>query len=162
MDKLKIRRYKASDNSVVWELHRLGLAEIGVEPSLDNPLDQDLSDIENIYLKEGDFIVGELDGSVVAMGAFKSVSEEVAELKRMRVNPKFQRQGFGQQILDELEKRAKEKGFNKMILDTNDKWFKAKNFYKKNGYIETGRTTFIEKGYNVERSDAIFYEKKLI
>ena len=61
MDKLKIRRYRPSDNPVVWELHRLGLAEIGVKPTPDNPLDQDLKDIENVYLKGGDFIVGEFE-----------------------------------------------------------------------------------------------------
>lgn len=49
---LKIRRYKSSDNPVVWELHRLGLAEIGVKPTPDNPLDKDLNDIENIYLRD--------------------------------------------------------------------------------------------------------------
>ncbi len=113
MQKLKIRRYKASDNSVVWELHGLGLLEIGVKPTPDNPLDQDLYDIESIYLKDGDFIVGELDGKVVAMVAFKKIDDKTAELKRMRVHPDYQRQGFGQQILEELETRAKQMGYKK-------------------------------------------------
>lgn len=152
---LKIRRYKSSDNQVVWQLHRLGLAEIGVKPSSDNPLDQDLSDIENVYLKHGDFILGEIDGKVVAMGAFKKIDQETAELKRMRVHPDFQRRGFGYEILKELEKRAKEMGYKKMILDSAKDWYKAQNFYHKNGYeeISSGK---VKGDYN-----AIFYEKYL-
>ena len=31
MDKLKIRRYEDKDNSIVWELHWLGLEELGIK-----------------------------------------------------------------------------------------------------------------------------------
>ena len=154
MDKLKIRRYKASDNPIVWELHWLGLSELGIEP-IPGPLDHDFNNIEEIYLKNGDFLVGEIDGKVIAMGAFKKINEEVAELKRMRVHPDFQGRGFGQAILEELEKRVRKLGFKRMILDTSKGWFKAQKLYKKNGYIEIGRNNLSAR-YN-----AIFYEKQL-
>lgn len=153
---LKIRRYKAEDNPVVWELHKLGLAEIGGVPTPNNPLDQDLKDIENVYLKAGDYVVGEYDGKVVAMGAFKKIDDTRVELKRMRVHPDYQRRGFGQEIIEELEKRAKDMGYKKMILDSHPKWTKAQNFYKKNGYRETGR------GMLGGKYPAIFYEKELV
>ena len=107
-------------------------------------------------LKDGDFIVGEIDGKVVASGALKKVRNGIAELKRMRVHPDFQSRGFGQAILDELEKRAKRLGFKKIVLDTSKGWIKAQKFYKKNGYIEIGRNK-LNKRYN-----AIFYEKELV
>lgn len=90
----------------------LGLGQHGVKP-IPGPWDKDLNDIENIYLKGGDFIVGELEGKVIAMGAFKRKDEEAAEIKRMRVHPDFQGRGFGQAILEELEKRAKKMGYKK-------------------------------------------------
>ncbi len=155
MDKLKIRRYRKEDDSVVWELHKLGLAEIGVKLLRNGLLDKDLRDVEGIYLNGGDFIVGEYQGKVVAMGAFKRNDDAVAELKRMRVHPDFQSRGFGQAILDELEKRARKLGFKKIILDTSKGWIKAQNLYRKNGYIEMGRN-LLNKRYN-----AIFYEKEL-
>jgi uncharacterized protein len=34
------------------------------------------------------------------MGAFKRISEDRAEIKRIRVHPDFQRRGFGQQMLE--------------------------------------------------------------
>lgn len=155
MSKLKIRRYQSSDYDACWQLHWLGLAEIGATPVKGQGWDRDFSDIEGIYLKNGEFLVGELDGKIVAMGAFKKIDDQTAELKRMRVHPGFQRKGFGQQILDELEKKAKEKGFKKMILDTSQKWQKAQNFYRKNGYTEIGRND-LDGRYNV-----IYFEKEL-
>lgn len=37
MQNIKIRRYRTSDNPIVWKLHRLGLAEIGIKPDSVNP-----------------------------------------------------------------------------------------------------------------------------
>lgn len=155
MNKLDIRRYQAKDNAACWQLHWLGLAEIGATPVRNQGWDKDFSDIEGIYLKDGEFLVGELDGKIVAMGAFKKIDETTAELKRMRVHPDFQRKGFGQQILEHLEKRAKEKGFKKMVLDTSERWHKARNFYQKNGYKEKGRNN-LDGRYN-----AVYFEKDL-
>jgi|SRR3989344_3185379 len=156
MDKLKIRRYEAKDNPVVWDLHWLGLTQNGVERTDEvHPWHRDFDNIEEVYFKDGDFIVGEINGQVVASGAFKKVDKEIAEIKRMRVHPDFQHKGFGQEILEELEKRAREKGFKKMKLDTGRKWTSARKFYEKNGYKEAGKHLF-SNGY-----DAILYEKYL-
>lgn len=155
MLKLQIRRYQISDLPVVWELHTLGLAEIGANPSYGSSWDKDLDDIENIYLKEGDFIVGEYQGRVVAMGAFKKISNEIAEVKRIRVHPDYQRRGFGQIIIEELEERAKKLGYKKLVLDSSPKWKKAQKFYRKNGYIE------VKRGLIANKYAAIFYEKEL-
>lgn len=157
MDKLKIRRYKASDNPVVWELHWLGLAELGVKP-IPSPFDQDLYDIENVYLNNGDFIVGEFRGKVIAMGAFRKIKDGMVEIKRMRVHPDYQRKGFGQKILQELEKRAKEMGYKRATLFTDIINTKAINFYKKNGYKEFKKDTLYIRNSVVK---VIYYEKNL-
>lgn len=157
--KLKIRKYKPADNSVVWELHWLGLKQNGVKTNIPGPWEKDLNDIENVYLKDGAFLVGELDGKVIAMGAFRKKNEDTAEMKRMRVNPEFQGKGFGKMILDELEKRARGMGYKRMILDTSQKWTRARNFYKKNGYEEFDRKQMIVRG---EKFSAIYYEKLLV
>lgn len=157
MLELKIRRYIPSDNNRVWELHILGLNQNGItNVGRDDPWARDLNNIEKIYLKEGDFILGEVEGKVVATGAFKKRSEEVAEVKRMRVDPEYQRRGFGQAILKELEKRVIERGYKKMVLDTSENWTKARNLYEKNGYKEIGRKI------RSLRYHAVFYEKDLI
>jgi GNAT superfamily N-acetyltransferase len=150
---LRIRRYKAEDREEVQALHKLALEQVGVYIG-SGRWDSDLDDIEGVYLKGGEFLVGECEGRIVAMGAFRRTSPERAELKRMRVHPDFQKRGFGQKILDALEKKARELGYTTLHLDTAVKQVAAQKLYAKNGYRETGRTVL--GGF-----DAILYEKRL-
>jgi ribosomal protein S18 acetylase RimI-like enzyme len=101
--------------------------------------DADIDDIEGTYLgNRGEFLVGELDGEVVAMGGFRRKTEKMAELKRMRVHPNYQRRGFGQAILTELERRAKSLGYSVFCLDTMSTMLPAQRLYSKNGFMQTG------------------------
>ena len=152
---LKLRRYQATDKPVIWRLHRLAIGEIGLNSRYKYPWEKDLDDIETTYLEGGDFLIGEIMGKIVAMGAFRKINNETAEIKRMRVHPDFQRRGFGRIILEELETRAKKMGYKKMVMDTSEKWIHAQNFYIKNGYKETGRKV-LHKRYHT-----IYYEKDL-
>lgn len=120
------------------------------------PWEEDLKDIEENYLKNGEFLVGEVEEAIVAMGAFRKVTAEVAEIKRMRVHPDFQRRGFAQMILDRLESDAKKAGFKIMSLDTTAKQTAGIELYKKNGYQEIKRDT------QTYPFVMIYYQKKLL
>jgi N-acetylglutamate synthase-like GNAT family acetyltransferase len=99
-------------------LHNAALA--GTGPHLGNgPWDDDLHHIERVYLDAGgEFLVGDIDDHVVAMGALQRKDEAVAALRRMRVDPSCQRRGYGHQVLEALESRATELGYVRMVLDT--------------------------------------------
>lgn len=154
MNELFIRDYKIEDHDEVQKLHEVALKATGAYVSTGNWND-DFKDIEGIYLKTGgEFVVGIVDCKIVAMGAFRKISEDVAEIKRMRVHPDFQRQGFGQKIYNELENRAKTKGFTKLVLDTTPIQAAALKFYAKNGFKETHRT-------NNSGIEMIYFEKRL-
>ena len=155
MTELKIRRYKKSDNKTVWDLHVLGLKQSGTYLG-SGDWDKDLDNIEEIYLKNGQFLIGEINGKIVAMGAFKKISDGLAQVKRIRVLSPYQRRGFGQAILDKLEKTASRMGYKTIRLDTIDRNLAAQKFFEKNGYAKT-KTEMLEK-YNLE---IIYYEKKL-
>lgn len=136
---LEIRRYQASDYDEVWNLHVLGLQHVGAYLG-SGPWDNDLLHIEQAYLSNGgEFLIGTIDERIVAMGAFRKTSDERAEIKRMRVHPDFQRRGYGQIMLDELEQRAKMAGYTILHLDTSVVQVAAQKLYLKNGYRETGR-----------------------
>lgn len=92
---LTIRRYHAKDNKQVKELHVLALKFAQTDFG-HGPWDEDLDYIPEIYLNRGEFLVGEIDGKIVAMGALNKISDEIGEIKRMRVHPDLQRQGIGQ------------------------------------------------------------------
>jgi GNAT superfamily N-acetyltransferase len=151
---LHIRRYEPQDHDEVWDLHNLALWQVGAHAG-NGPYDDDLHDIESVYLNNGgEFLVGLLDSEIVAMGAIRRITHDKAEVKRMRVHPDHQRKGFGQQTLTALEARARELGYTTLALDTAVIQTAAQQLYLKNGYRETGRTVL--SGF-----DAILFEKEL-
>ncbi len=152
---LIIRQYVASDCKAVRTLHDLALGQTGaLLPQ--SALDEDLDNIKKLYLDEnGEFLVGILDGKLVCMGALLRKSNNLAEIKRMRVHPDYQRRGFGREILDALIKRALQIGYSQLCLNTTDKQFAAQKLYEKNGFKETHHSLF-------SGLELIFYEKTLV
>ena len=151
---LTLRRYRDLDLDAVWTLHVLGLEQFGANAG-HGPWDDDLKRIGDVYLSSGgDFLMGELKGRVVAMGGVRPTSATRAELKRMRVHPDFQRRGFGQLILDALERRARDLSFRTLHLDTTVSQIPAQRLYLKNGFQEVGRG-------RLGGLDSILYEKDI-
>lgn len=157
MGNFTICRYEKSDYKQVVELHKHALKDIGAYISGD--WDKDLDDIVGNYVnKKGEFLVGLLDNKIIAMGAFRGISEDIAELKRMRVHPDFQKKGFGQKMLEALEKQGKKYGYKIFQLDTMTKQTAARHLYEKNGYAEIRKETWTIYG---EPSEIVFYQKEL-
>jgi N-acetylglutamate synthase-like GNAT family acetyltransferase len=144
---LQLRQFRAADEAAVHELHEV--AQDGILAPAD------LSAIPDAYLTAGgDFLVGEIDGELVAMGALRRVSSASAEIKRMRVHPRWQGQGFGRELLDRLEARARELGFTTLRLDTTTRQHAARALYEDAGYRMVG--TGQENGFEL-----VYYEKRL-
>jgi GNAT superfamily N-acetyltransferase len=138
---LHIRRYEPGDKRAVRRLHDDALNEVGAHLGT-GPWDEDLDDIEGVYLGSGgEFLVGILEGDVVAMGAIKRDSPDVAEVRRMRVRPGLQGRGYGQAMLDALHRRAAGLGYSTLHLDTTVQQRVARRLYLKNGYREVGRAS---------------------
>ena len=136
---MHIRRYEPGDKHAIRRLHDDALNEVGAHLGT-GPWDDDLDDIEGVYLESGgEFLVGILEGEVVAMGAIKRISPDAAEVKRMRVKPGLQGRGYGQTLLDDLHDRATDLGYTTLHLDTTVQQRAARDLYLKNGYREVGR-----------------------
>ena len=149
-----IREYQVKDHDMVIKLHREALELIGAYKG-DGPWDNDLSRIEKIYDgKNGLFLVAEENGKIIAMGAFRKIGFELAEIKRMRVSPDMQGKGIGKIMYETLEERARELGFKKFHLETSVIQQAAHKLYQKEGFLETARV--IIDGY-----DCILFEKPL-
>ena len=150
----QIRQYQSADKDEVLSLHVLALEEAGVYLG-SGEWDADLQIVEEVYINPGgEFLVGLLNDRIAAMGALKRISEGRAEIKRMRVHPQFQRLGFGQMILDALERIAREKEVKTLILETSTLQVAAQALYEKNGYSKVRRGVLL--GFEI-----VFYEKQL-
>lgn len=154
---LAVRVYKSADKAAVLILHESALRAIDAWVK-SGRWDEDLNCIESTYLQNGTFLVGEINGRIVAMGALRRVSDSVGEIKRMRVDPEFQRKGYGQVILEMLEEKAKQLGYKKIVLDTTIKQTASQLMYVKNGYREVRREHI--KTPNID-TELIYYEKEL-
>jgi len=149
-----LRRYTSADQEAVEYLHVFVIQQTGAYLGR-GPWDDDVYAIEEVYLNnQGEFLIGECDDLVVAMGALKRTSPERAEIKRMRVHPDYQGRGYGQLILDELEARARALGYHTLHLDTSILQIPAQRLYEKNGFHEVGRN-------NYQQLEVILYEKQL-
>jgi GNAT superfamily N-acetyltransferase len=135
----ELRRFEAEDVRAIRELHDLALTEAGAHVGRGS-WDDDLDSIAATYLDSGgEFLVGVRDGRLVAMGALRHITDIVGELKRMRVNPAFQRRGYGRLILARLENRARELGYRELRLDTTIMQTAAQRLYASAGYRQVGR-----------------------
>jgi ribosomal protein S18 acetylase RimI-like enzyme len=137
---VELRRYQSSDAETVWRLHLAGLDQMGANAGV-GPWDDDLRQIEDVYLRRGEFLVGVVGDEIIAMGALRPVGEDVGELKRVRVAESAQGEGIGEMISRALLERARQLGFSRVILDTTALQGPAQRLYKKLGFRETHRST---------------------
>ncbi len=96
------------------------------------------------------------DQIAVGCGAFKFYKEDVAEIKRMYVDPKTRGKGIASKILIELESWAREENYTSCILETGHKYPEAVALYKKNGFAITENY-----GQYIGVADSICFQKDL-
>lgn len=158
-----LRRYTPADQEAVEHLHVFVLQQTGAYLGR-GPWDDDMYAIEEVYLQnQGEFLIGEYGGLLIAMGALKRTASTRAEIKRMRVHPEYQGRGYGQRILNELEVRARALGYQTLHLDTSILQLPAQRLYEKNGFREVGRDTYQQATGNdsYQPLEVILYEKQL-
>ena len=93
--------------------------------------------VEHFAPPEGCFVVALLDDRAMACGGFRYLRPEVAEIKRMYVEPAGRGQGLGRRVLADLERRAAEAGYGQMWLETGTEQPEAIALYSSVGYLPT-------------------------
>ena len=150
-DDLSVRRYRPADRTRVQDLHETAMRDVGAY--IEEEADEDLENVTEAFLERGgEFLVGEVDDRIVAMGAFRPLEDDhhigpfvddlpssAVVLSRMRVDPAYQRRGYGQQLYDELEARARNRGVAEIVLDTMARQTAARGLYESNGFEEVCR-----------------------
>ncbi|WP_300686120.1 GNAT family N-acetyltransferase [Chryseobacterium sp.] len=75
-----------------------------------------------------------IDTIPAACGAFKILSENTVEIKRMYTQPEFRQRGLASKIVKELENWARELNFQKAVLETSKDLKNAISVYGHNGF----------------------------
>jgi len=82
----------------------------------------------------GTFIVGFEDEAPVCCGGLKRLSDDACEIKKMFVVEDARGRGVARELLEELERRARELGFGVARLDTGPRQPRARRMYERAGY----------------------------
>jgi N-acetylglutamate synthase-like GNAT family acetyltransferase len=149
-------------NSIIIEKEDINSAEAG---KLIDELSDELCNItgnsgrssfhnSDIVNQRSIFVVAKKDGKAVGCGAFREISEDTAEIKRMYTRIKSQ--GIGKSILKYLEAKAKEYGYSRIVLETRICNENAVKFYQNNNYRQINNY-----GKYENRLEAICFEKMI-
>ncbi|NHN46858.1 GNAT family N-acetyltransferase [Halostella sp. JP-L12] len=140
MSTLRVREYEPADAEAVWAVHERALRASPIPCVEDAPADDDLRAIAEHYLEPADaaFLVGTVDGEVVATGGYRGTDDETVEIRRMRVDPDHRRNGHARRLLDRLEARAAAEGFERAVLETHEDLTAARALYEDAGYAAVG------------------------
>ncbi len=79
-------------------------------------------------------IIAIIDNKPVGCGAMKEYDNDTIEIKRMFVPIEMRGKGIAVEILNNLEKWAKEMNYSKCVLETGDKMPEAIRLYEKSNY----------------------------
>ena len=135
-------RYRLEFEEAMLALHRSAIEGFNLGMSQQED-EADLKAISQIYLDSGgEFLLGFLGERLVAMGGFKRISNELVELRRMRIATDLQGRGYGTLLLRELEQRALKSGARMVCLDTARRRPLTLEFYRRHGYQETGSSYY--------------------
>lgn len=90
----------------------------------------------NIYARPGGrLFLAQWQGQTLGMGAFRHVSAEVCELKRIFVRPMFRRERVGRKLVMQLIRAARLAGYRRMRLDTLPNMHSAIRMYRAFGFV---------------------------
>ncbi|KAG2782020.1 hypothetical protein JG687_00017094 [Phytophthora cactorum] len=160
---IKVRQYRPEDHAQVTKIYVGGLMAADPNPKyrylweelLRKDLTNDLADIEGSHMAPGgNFLVavGTKDGSskVVGIIGLLRESEDVAEIRRVYVDPNYQRMSVGRKMIAELESWAKKNGVKSVFLTTNANNEKPQAFYAALGYtkVDEGQYLWVDSLYH--------------
>ena len=142
MNTVSFIRYRIEYQEPMLALHRSVLEGFALGMSQQED-EADLMAIEDLYLLDGgEFLLGFLGERLIAMGGFKRLSPDVAELRRMRIDRDLQGRGYGTLLLWELERRAYQSGVRALRLQAAKRRPLTLQFYRKHGYLESGQSVY--------------------
>ncbi len=82
-------------------------------------------------------IIAKEDETVIGIGRLQFNSKNEAQIRYMAIEPEYERQGIGKQIVAALEKQARDKNRTTIILDAREP---AVGFYEELGYLKKEKT----------------------
>lgn len=126
---ITIKKTNNTDPDFIQLINILDL-ELAITDGEDHDFYHQFNGVENIV----HILIAHEDEQAIACGAFKVVSEDLVEIKRMFTLEKARGKGLARSILEQLEVWAGQLGYKACILETGKKQKAALALYNKMGY----------------------------
>jgi putative acetyltransferase len=118
--------------------------------------DAELTQLHEMYAAPmGIILLSTLQENYTGCVAVRNKGEQIAELKRMYVQPAQRGNGVAKELLLQAIDFAKDAGYKKIRLDTLANMTPAINLYKQFGFYE------IPAYYHNPEANAVFFEREL-
>ena len=87
---------------------------------------------------EGCLLLAQIEGQPAATGAFRRLSQDACEAKRLYVRPAYRRLGLASSLLRRLIEEARHRGYRVLYADTLPSMTSALDLYRRMGFVEVG------------------------
>lgn len=148
-----LRRFKKEDAGNVKELI---LSILAKEYPFDKSAysDSDLDRIGDVYGGEREsFYVVEEDGGIVGTVGIKEESKDEALLRRLFVDLKHRKHGYGTSLLEKAVSFCADKGYKKIYFRCTDRMADAMRLCMKKGFKETEKLAV--GGFNIHKLELV-------
>ncbi|MBN1647513.1 MAG: GNAT family N-acetyltransferase [Spirochaetales bacterium] len=103
----------------------------------------------------GSFFAGIVDDEIIAMCGYRKIDRKTAELRKLRVDRKQRRKGYGTHMVRFIEEQVQSRGFSRIVFSTAALREGTLKFYETLGYTRTGEGMY-------EKLRVFHYEKVLV
>ncbi len=136
IDSLTVRSYAATDQRVVEHLYTQGLLAGQLAP---NDTGADIENMIEAYFADlaNHFWVADLDQKIVGMIGVARDENHTAEIRRLRVDPRFQQSDIAARLLETAIAHCKKHGYLKVVFDTRFERDEALGMFDRFGFQHT-------------------------
>ena len=111
---------------------------------------------EHVLQPGSGFLLARWQTQAVGCGAYRPLHDDIAEVKRMYVEPAFRGLGIGRRLLVALEERARHTGYARIWLETGTAQPEALRLYETSGY-----RVIANYGHYRDDPRSVCFEKRL-
>ena len=118
---------------LVWA-NSMNESESNVSFDIKQLLEHDMEQLDKFFPPKGRLLVAKISEQYAGLICLKELTEDIGEIKRTYVRPKFRGQGIGRALLNSVLEEARAIAYKKIRLDSAGYMREAHSLYRSVGF----------------------------